>query len=71
VPGTGKKFAEDTVYGASSQYPRGETAESFQPKGPDLEPETGDDTALKSGNPQMSRKIESLPGAGQLQVASK
>ncbi|WP_214956162.1 hypothetical protein [Arthrobacter sp. ISL-69] len=50
---------------------RGETAQNKFGFGAEYGPETRDHTPLNSETPWKSRKIESLPGAGQLQVASK
>jgi hypothetical protein len=56
---------------AGSQYPRGESGQKKLVNCPQFAPEMGDHTAHNSETPENSRKIESLPRAGQLQVASK
>jgi len=50
---------------------RGETEQNNFCFGAEYGPETRDHTPLNSETPWKSRKIESLPRAGQLQVASK
>jgi hypothetical protein len=67
----GENFARAPVQAGVSQHWRGETAEKKSANQALPGAETRDHTAPNSETPWKSRKIESLPRAGQLQVASK
>jgi hypothetical protein len=66
-----ENFGRAAADNAGSQCPRGETGQKNLADYPQIAPEKPQDTAPDSETPDKSRKIEGLPRAGQLQVASK
>src|SRR6478735_2187599 len=66
-----KRFDNDRLCGGKFAGSRGQIGQNKSDFSAVWRPKPGDHTALNSRNPWQSRKIEGLPGAGQLQVASK